>query len=353
MKTIRRQITFLFSNGAPLSFSFKPAIFFPLFFLSLFIGKSIVAQLPYDSIAIQISNRVITLNEIRILTLETEQQFKQQNAPVPDKVTLTKEVVTNLIGNALYDLEADRFNLKVTSEQLDSEVNNFLKRNRMDNATFEEFLKNRQISSTSFKKSLIDRIRRSQVQGNFVRGKVSIDEDELIEYFEKQDQNEYVYTISHILRSVPPESTDLEWGKATEEIEYIMDQLDSGAEDFERLVLDYSQDPSAKTNKGQLAPFSKGEVIPELEEAVLTMEAGEIRSSVKTRFGMHLIRLDKKEGKEKKVFEDVKNEIHDRLLRKKLSLRQAEFIEELKKRYPIIYRNEQVGKIMKDTAESG
>ena len=71
----------------------------------------------------------------------------------------------------------------------------------------------------------------------------------------------------------------------------IVTQLKNGA-DFETMVEKYSNDPSAKKNKGDLGYFRWGRMLPEFQEAAWNMKIGEISDPVLTMYGYHIIRLD-------------------------------------------------------------
>lgn len=83
-------------------------------------------------------------------------------------------------------------------------------------------------------------------------------------------------------------------------------------EDFEALARAYSEDPSAE-HGGDLGYFSKGQMVEPLEEAAFELEKGELSDLVKTRFGYHIIKLEDIQEAGVRPFEEVRDEISDRL----------------------------------------
>lgn len=83
----------------------------------------------------------------------------------------------------------------------------------------------------------------------------------------------------------------------------IQQKLEEGEEEFEALAVEYSDDPSVKTNKGDLGWFGKGTMVPAFEDAVFALDIGEISDPVKTQFGYHLIKLDDVKEEEGEVSE--------------------------------------------------
>jgi len=98
-----------------------------------------------------------------------------------------------------------------------------------------------------------------------------------------------------IKTAISSESLD----QALQEIEDIQDELNKGA-DFETLAQTYSDCPSAAQG-GDLGYFSRGQMVPEFENAAFNLEIGEVSEPVLTEFGYHLIRVDDKRDGEIKA----------------------------------------------------
>lgn len=73
------------------------------------------------------------------------------------------------------------------------------------------------------------------------------------------------------------------------EAQTILDRLNSGAQ-FRDMAVQYSVDPSARTNKGDLGYFSRGDLDSEFENIAFKLKVGETSGIVKTKFGFHIIR---------------------------------------------------------------
>ncbi|OYU81942.1 MAG: peptidylprolyl isomerase [Flavobacterium sp. BFFFF1] len=96
---------------------------------------------------------------------------------------------------------------------------------------------------------------------------------------------------SHILLMVDENATPEDTLKAYKQIQDIRRKAIDG-EDFGRLAEQYSQDPSAKENKGELGYFSVFRMIYPFESAAYKTEKGKVSNVVRTRFGYHLIKVE-------------------------------------------------------------
>jgi peptidyl-prolyl cis-trans isomerase SurA len=96
---------------------------------------------------------------------------------------------------------------------------------------------------------------------------------------------------SHILIGVKENAGPADTLVAYNKIMEIRKRAMSG-EDFGTLAQQYSEDPSAKTNKGDLGYFTSLQMVYPFETAAYTTKKGEISLPVRTRFGYHILRVN-------------------------------------------------------------
>jgi peptidyl-prolyl cis-trans isomerase SurA len=65
-------------------------------------------------------------------------------------------------------------------------------------------------------------------------------------------------------------------------------------EDFGKLATEYSDDPSAKNNQGDLGYFTAFQMIYPFENAAFTQKVGDVSLPVRTQFGYHLVYVQEK-----------------------------------------------------------
>ena len=65
-------------------------------------------------------------------------------------------------------------------------------------------------------------------------------------------------------------------------------------ENFAKYAQQYSEDPGSAVNGGDLGWFSKGQMVPEFEQAAFNLNEGEISEPVKTQFGYHILTIIEK-----------------------------------------------------------
>ena len=165
------------------------------------------------------------------------------------------------------------------------------------------------ISEEELKKSWIDQNQEVQVGYTFVSSDeippqmLTVTSDEMREFYDKNldlFKLKERAKLEYVIFGIKPSSTDEEKVKA--EILEIKELLDEG-EDFASIAQEYSQDEGSATNGGDLGWFGKGDMVEPFENAVFSLEIGEISNPVKTQFGWHLIKLydRKKENGEESI----------------------------------------------------
>lgn len=95
---------------------------------------------------------------------------------------------------------------------------------------------------------------------------------------------------SHILVMVNENASPADTLKAYNKMAGIRKRAVDG-EDFQKLAVEFSEDPSVKDNKGDLGYFSAFRMVYPFEKAAFNTPKGQVSKIVKTRYGYHLIKV--------------------------------------------------------------
>lgn len=123
----------------------------------------------------------------------------------------------------------------------------------------------------------------------------NIDERLVKEAYERQ---QFDVRASHILIMVSKEASPADTLVAYNKIKSIRKQIVDDKKDFRKLAAQYSEDPSAKQNGGDLGYFTVFQMVYPFENAAYNTEVGEVSEIVRTRFGYHILKIaDKRKAK--------------------------------------------------------
>jgi len=79
--------------------------------------------------------------------------------------------------------------------------------------------------------------------------------------------------------------------------------------DFAELAKQHSKDPGSKDQGGDLGYFSKGQMVPQFEEAAFKLQKGEVSQPFETQFGWHIIKVDDRRAGQAVPYDAVKDRI--------------------------------------------
>jgi parvulin-like peptidyl-prolyl isomerase len=140
-----------------------------------------------------------------------------------------------------------------------------------------------------------------------IASKIHVSDEELREYY-NQNRDKFAdvpkVDASHILL------------RSHEEAEMVLKKLHEGVP-FEELAKQYSTDLPMALEGGKMGTIAKGKTIPELEKELFLLAEGETSGIVDTKFGCHILRVDKIYPAAPKPFDQVSEEIKRTLIKEK------------------------------------
>ncbi len=87
--------------------------------------------------------------------------------------------------------------------------------------------------------------------------------------------------------------------------------------DFAELAKANSKDPGSKDQGGDLGFFTKGQMVPQFEEAAFKLKNGEVAQPFETQFGWHIIKVDERRTRAAPAFDLVKDRIRAAMIHQK------------------------------------
>lgn len=132
--------------------------------------------------------------------------------------------------------------------------------------------------------------------------------------------------VKHVLLAVPKED-DAGRAEVKARADALLDILKGGA-DFAKLARRESACPS-KDVGGGLGQISKGQTVPEFERQVFAAESGLMPRPVETRYGFHLVYIERKIPGKPMPFEPVREQIAEYLNEKVRRKAMAQYIHQL------------------------
>ena len=263
-----------------------------LSFFSLFAGEQLV-----NKMVVRVNGKVYTIYDCKKL-LRFDDPASVQTQAVLDR---KDKLIDQLINNALSRQEAETLGIEVPADELDAAVDSVLSQNKMTREQFEQELAKNNMSFETYR----DEVLKEQLLLLKLKKRIivtmDVDERALREIYEKEfsGEPELYFTASHIIMQAN-DSNDAEIKDA---VTAIYKEIAGGKMTFAEAAKSYSQDGSA-ANGGSLGTFSARDMVPEFSERLAAMKEGEVSEPFRTRYGWHIVKLDKVEKHDPPTYND-------------------------------------------------
>lgn len=289
-----------------------------------------------------VSGVAAIVNEDIITIRELNREYAQAAAEVEKRDgTLSVEAATKLraeVLNAMIDRKLVRdkireLNIVISEEEVRQSIEDIKKQNRLSQEALVAALLAQGITFDQYKAQMKEQLERLRLMSQEVKSKIQVGEREIRAYYEANQalySESPTYRARHIFLKVPKDAANEEIKKIMARAATVTAEAQSGA-DFAGLAKKYSDDPGAAKDGGDLGTFKKGDMLPEIENAIISMNPGEVSDIVTTPAGFHIIKLEEKSAAQVKPFDSVKAAIEETLYRKKSEERFKQWSEELRK----------------------
>ncbi len=161
----------------------------------------------------------------------------------------------------------------------------------------------------------------AQYADSAIQVDTTISETALKDLYERQAPSARLHA-RHILLGYPPQATQEQRDSVRAEAEALRKRAVAG-EDFASLARRYSQDQGNAQKGGDLGEFSRGDLLPALENAAFALQPGEISPVVESPFGLHIIKL---ESKTVPPFDSVRSQYRAQLQQQRMAQAESVYV---------------------------
>ncbi len=303
-----------------------------IFLLLMCVAVVIRAQEVVEAIVAVVNDEFISLSDYK----ESHDSFYQalraqfQGEEFSRQYDVFKDrLMDTMITNLLLLQEARKLGLDVT-EQLNTQIDLFKEQNGFtSDAHLIQELNKENLYYEDWKKTLESNMLQQAVLSNEVVRSIVIDDSEIIGFY-NQHLEDFREPVEYTLRAIYVSSE----GKSEEEVQAKKQEIDgkiTAGEDMSILAAQYGEGPE-KEAQGDLGSFTKGQMLTNMEQAVEGRQVGELTDWIEMPNGWYLLRLEDKKESRIKAFEEVREEIEDRLFSERYEKGIGKYLDKLKSR---------------------
>jgi parvulin-like peptidyl-prolyl isomerase len=208
-----------------------------------------------------------------------------------DPADVHQAMLRHLLEQRLILQEAKQLNLTVGPDEIAGRLEKIRKKFDSDEA-FAAALAQAHLAKEELKEQIHQQLMVDRLIDAKVRATISVSPQEVAKELERRPEVARTgdrVRASHILVRVSDTRSE---EKARALVEDLHRQLTGGA-NFAQLATRYSEDPHADAG-GSMGWVAQGELLPELDQALFSLEPGQLSAPLKTRLGFHLVRVDER-----------------------------------------------------------
>lgn len=296
-----------------------------------------------NGIAAIVNDDIITFREV---TREAQPviQDAQKKGLLDDKGRhdLRVTVLDRMIEKLLTDQKVKELGIKIGDDEIRQAIDDVKRQNNnMTQAQLEAALKGQGYTLPQYEVQIREQLERLRLVSMEVRSKVYVGEKEVEDYYQAH-QDKYAeeehFKARHIFIKIDEKAPADQIQKAMSKALKVLYEARQG-KDFIALAKEYSDDPAAKKDGGDLGNFKRGEMLADLEKAILPLKTGEVGELVITPSGLHIVKLEERSAGKVKPFDTVKADIRELLYRQKQDERFSAWMKELRANASIVIKD--------------
>ena len=315
---------------SPMSRTSAPALFLILPLL-LLTGPAAAGQI--DGVAAIVDDAVVLESEVELASTLLLQRVRRDGEPIPSELRAhaRSEALKSLINSKLILAFAERRDLAATPAEIDRAVAGIAQDEGLSVEAVYQAAEQQGLVRDVYRNELRNQITRMKVLQNIVRGRVSIEDEEVKHLFDTRYASQEPgmrVRVRHIL--VPWEAErSAEGDTRLREVAAKIRQRATESGAFASLARQFSAAPSAVD--GGLTIFREGDVAPEIAAQVFGLPAGEVSPVVETEHGLNLFQILDRFDPSSVAFVDVEEDLRRELIESRMEPEYEEWVDELRK----------------------
>jgi peptidyl-prolyl cis-trans isomerase SurA len=287
-----------------------------------------------DRVAAVVNNEVVALSEVEARA-EVELQ-RTRSLPPAERGKVRQQILEQalevVIGEKLLEAQLKELNIDVAPQEVQASIDELRKQNNLTDEQFEQAIRQEGYSIETYKSYVRRHLARMKLINLKVRSKVKIaDEDLKAEYakWARQEEADPEVHARHIVVQVPPNAKPEELERTRRKAQALAEEARKPGVNFAELAKRKSEGSSA-ADGGDLGFFKRGLMEAEFDKVVFKLKPGEVSDPVRTSRAWHVVKVEERRAATPKSFEEVKEELRDRVFRNQMEKFTADYVKELK-----------------------
>jgi peptidyl-prolyl cis-trans isomerase SurA len=288
-----------------------------------------------NRVAGTVNGEVVTLREVEQragAALDAARAMPAGPARERARAEALRAAFDQLVAERLFDGQAAALGVDVTDQEVDSAVDEIKHRNNLDDARLAEALEQQGLTPKEFRANVkrdLESMRLLQIK---VRNRVKVSDEDVRAWWQTHPQEFQAgeeVRVRHIFLSLPAGADPASEARVLAAAQRLIARARAG-EDFAALARAESQGPSARDG-GDLGWLQRGAIQADLERVAFALPPGGVSDVVRTGAGVQILKVEERRGGGVRPFDEVKEEIRNRLVNEQVESYRTQYVAELRK----------------------
>lgn len=270
-----------------------------------------------NRVAAVVNGEVVTLRE---LTEQAGPEWTavEQMPPGAEREKARAQVLRQSYERVLFDrlveAQARELQVDVTDAEVDVLIEDAKQRNKLDDAGLDRALAAEGLTRARLRERYKHDLRTQRVIRAKYGSRIVPSEEEVKTWYEEHKREfavgEEVH-VRHVFLLLAADAPAAQVSKVMAQAEKAAARVRAG-EDFAAVAREVSQGPTAREG-GDLGWVKRGVVQREVEAVAFALEPGKVSAPVRTRQGVHVLRVEERKGGQPRPFDEVAEEVRGRI----------------------------------------
>jgi len=238
-----------------------------------------------------VNNKVITQRQLDKATKIARAQAQQSHMPLPDSISLQRQVLHQLINQTIAMELAKLNNITVSDQDVNNAVQRVLNHNGITLAQLKGSVAQSGLTMSDYKATLKKQLILNKLEQGAVANNIRVTPSEVASYLKQEQSNDTdeKYDIGHILIALPSNPTPTQVDATKAKAEKVRSAINGGLA-FAQAAVKYS-DAGDALKGGDLGWKSLGALPTYFVQPASQLQTGGVYGPFKTAGGYHIIKL--------------------------------------------------------------
>jgi peptidyl-prolyl cis-trans isomerase SurA len=245
-----------------------------------------------------------------------------------------RDVLSRMIDEHLEQRAANRANIVVTAEEVDSAIDRIADQNGIPVEELVGEAVRSGMSEKEYRREIRRQVLDAKLMNLRLQGRIRVTEDDLRAEYRSivtGERQGLAFRVAWITLPVAPTAEPSEVAEVRELGERIARQVREGG-DFAALARKYSTDAKTRDSGGLLPRMKPGQLPRALDRIVESMDVGEVSAPVRIGDRLYVIHLVEREDSQLPSYEEAQAELQNRVYLRKMDQARRRWLDQLRRR---------------------